>query len=209
MVRVKICGVRTEAAAYAIDRAGADFAGLNFVPSSRRCIDTATATRIISRFERTVPVGVFADQSPEDVARIAGEVGLEWVQLHGKEPCDVAAELSRRFRVIRAFTMDDSFDPTWLEAHVRWVELFLFDAARPGSGRTFDWSLVPRAQRPFLLAGGLTPENVAGAIAAVDPFGVDTASGVEVDGGQDAERIGAFVRAAKAGEALVIDRGNA
>lgn len=196
-MKVKICGVRTEAAAAVIEHAGAELAGINFASFSRRRVDLAAAKRIAARFSRTTPVGVFADQGPEEIDGIAREVGLDWVQLHGRESAEVSAALSRRYRVIKAFSVDEAFDPTLLQAHVRWVEMFLFDAPKPGSGQVFDWSAVPTSPRPFLLAGGLTKENVRGAIAAVAPFGVDTASGVEVGGVQDADAIRAFVRAAR------------
>ena len=197
MVKVKICGVRTPEGARAVDAAGADLAGINFVPTSRRYIDPGAATPILRALGAVVPVGVFAGASAEEIDRIASRLGLEWVQLHGGEPASVSAELCRRYRVIKAFAVGATFAKEELEAHVRWADYFLFDAKEPGSGQTFDWSRLPESSRPFLLAGGLTPENVATAVAKTAPFGVDTASGVETDGAQDPEKIEAFVRAAK------------
>lgn len=197
MVTVKICGVRTLEAARAIEAAGADLAGLNFVPTSRRYLDPTAAEPILRALGGVVPVGVFAGSSAQEVDRIAARLGLEWVQLHGNEPASVSAELCRRYRVIKAFAIDAAFAKEELESHVRWVDYFLFDAGKPGSGRTFDWLRLPESSRPFLLAGGLTAENVAEAIAKTAPFGVDTASGVETNGEQDPAKIAAFVRAAK------------
>ncbi len=197
MVRVKICGVRTVEAAQAISAAGADLAGLNFVPHSRRRLDLEMAASIVRALGDVRPVGVFAGATTAEVEEIADGLGLEWIQLHGDEPQQLSAELSRRFRIIKAFSIDDTFTPAQLEAHVRWAELFLFDAPRPGSGLTFDWSRLPESPRPFLLAGGLTADNVTTAIERVTPFGVDTASGVETDGVQDPAKIAAFVEACR------------
>ena len=197
MVMVKICGVRTVEAARIIELGGADFAGINFVPTSRRYVDPTRAVAILSALGPVIPVGVFADQSVAEIDRIASMLKLEWVQLHGRETADVTAELCRRYRVIKAFSIDDSFTKELLEPHLRWADYFLFDAAKPGSGEVFDWSRLPQSQRPFLLAGGLTPGNVAAAIAKTAPFGVDTASGVETDGIHDPVKIGAFIEAAK------------
>jgi phosphoribosylanthranilate isomerase len=197
VVRVKICGVRTLDAARAADIAGADFAGLNFVKSSRRYVDPHDALPLVGALGAVVPVGVFAGSTMEEIDRVAGIVGLEWVQLHGGEPPEITAGLSRKYRVIKAFAVADSFTNDQLDAHLRWAELFLFDAARPGSGHAFEWSRLPVSTRPFLLAGGLTPENVRDAISRTAPFGVDTASGVETGGVQDPRKIEAFVRAAK------------
>jgi phosphoribosylanthranilate isomerase len=194
---VKICGVRTTEAARAVDAAGADLAGLNFVKTSRRYLDPLQAEPIVRALGAVAPVGVFADQSGEEIDRIASSLGIEWVQLHGKETPSLTAELCRRYRVIKAFAVDASFSRDELEGHLRWADYFLFDAGKPGSGRVFDWSHLPQSSRPFFLAGGLTPENVTEAIAKTAPFGVDTASGVETDGVQDILKIEAFVRASK------------
>jgi phosphoribosylanthranilate isomerase len=152
---------------------------------------------IVRSLGAVVPVGVFADSTVEEIDRIAVQLGLEWVQLHGKETADVTARLCRRYRVIKAFAIDASFTKDQLEPHLRWADFFLFDAAKAGSGLTFDWSRLPESSRPFLLAGGLTEDNVREAVVMTAPFGVDTASGVETGGVQDPRKIEAFVRAAK------------
>jgi phosphoribosylanthranilate isomerase len=198
MVMVKICGVRTVEAARAIAEAGAELAGINFVPESRRYVAPESAAPIVENLGAAIAVGVFADRSAAEIDRIASSLRIEWIQLHGRESASVTAELCRKYRVIKAFVLDASFTKEQLEPHLRWADYFLFDAARPGSGVPFDWSLLPESPRPFLLAGGLTPENVAAAIAKTAPFGVDTASGVETDGVQDPTKIRAFISAAKA-----------
>ena len=152
---------------------------------------------------RPLIVGVFADQSVSDVNEIADAAGLDLVQLSGGEDDDFVARIERP--VIRAvhvrpqmnaFDVSDAAPPGYSAA-------LMLDTAskdvRGGTGETFDWDLAAEvAQRtPFLLAGGLTPENVATAIEQVRPWAVDVSSGVETDGTKDIEKIRAFIRAAK------------
>lgn len=199
---IKICGVRTIEGAEAVRDAGGDFAGLNFVKASRRSIDPSAAREIRARLGAVVPVGVFKDQDQRTIESIADEVGLEWVQLHGAEPPEQCRALAVRFRVLKAFNLDRAFDPTVLDAYRDHVAAFVFDGPHPGSGEPFDGALVRSTpvDRPYFIAGGLTPENVAEAVKAYAPRGVDTASGIEdAAGDQDQARIAAFVHRARIG----------
>jgi phosphoribosylanthranilate isomerase len=198
MTAIKICGVtRAEDGACAAEL-GATHVGLNFWPGSRRCVTVERAAAIAAALPAgVIKVGVFVDAPAEAIEDTVAAVGLDRVQLHGAEDPDFC----RRFgaRAIRAVRVAGPAD---LMALVRYdVELFLLDAAAPGAGRPFDWSLARAAhvhRRPFFLAGGLTPDNVADAVRAVAPFGVDVASGVEsAPGIKDASRLRRFIAAVR------------
>jgi phosphoribosylanthranilate isomerase len=148
-------------------------------------------------------VGVFADQSAEEVNDIAGAAGLDLVQLSGGESADYVRKIEhpvmRALHVGPECTADELLD----EAGGFACAAFLLDTASPtargGTGESFDWDVAAdvAARLPFLLAGGLTPENVAAAIGRAEPWGVDVSSGVETGGKKDIEKVRAFVRAAK------------
>jgi phosphoribosylanthranilate isomerase len=198
---VKICGLTNpDDARVAID-AGADLLGFVFAPGSRRWAgwEACSWIRGICGARK---VGVFRDQSVGEIAAIRREAGLDLVQLHGSEPPSACADLGGRERVIRAVAVARALD--WAAvASIERVARVLFDTATArggGSGEMFDWSLL--ANRPVasdcFLAGGLTPENVADAIAVVHPWGVDVASGVEAQPGRkDPEKLRRFVSAAR------------
>lgn len=194
---VKICGVRDAASARAA--AAADHAGFVFAPGRRRTVDVATARALRPLLGRARAVGVFLDQPLADVRAIAEAVGLDAVQLHGPvSPADCAALAD--LTVWRAVAVDAAFQPGELDAYAPHVAAFVLDAATPGGGAPFDHGRVAglRLPRPWLLAGGLRPENVAAAIARTRPDGVDCASGVERDGHPAPDRVAAFLANARA-----------
>jgi len=178
-VLVKICGItRVEDAAAAVD-CGAGALGFVFWPESPRCIDPHRARAIVATLPPFVtPVGVFVNQPAEYVRGVASLVRLGAVQLHGDETVGYAAGIATP--AIKAVTVADPQLSVW---PVRTT--LLLDVGdkekRGGTGRTIDWTAAARlaAQRKILLAGGLTPENVAEAVAQVRPFGIDVSSGVE------------------------------
>jgi phosphoribosylanthranilate isomerase len=192
-MQVKICGVRSVAAAHACVHAGADLVGINLVPNARRSVNAATARRLVDALDGIPAVGIFRDQPTLEIERIAAHIGLSWVQLHGRESREECAALRQQFRVIKALVADD--DPT---EYMEVADILLVDGRRPGSGQPWDLSTWQRPDFfPVFLAGGLTPDNVAAAIESVHPDGVDVASGVEHDGRQDLDLIRAFVVRAK------------
>ena len=207
MVFVKICGITNSEDARAALNAGADALGFNFYPRSARFIAPASARRIISELPPAVmAVGVFVNESgPEDVARIADAAGVGAVQLHGDESPSYCRSLKDRF-VIKALRVGPGFAPeSALEYEADAILLDAFDrAARGGTGHVIDWQLARRASMlvpKLFLAGGLTLENVALAIEAARPYAVDACSGLErAPGRKDAERVRAFIRAAKAND---------
>jgi len=197
VIRVKICGITRPEDAEIAAALGADAVGFVFWPRSPRFIDPGRA-RVIARAlpPMVTAVGVFADQPPEEVGRVAAAVGLGAVQLHGQERISDYAELT--CRVIKAVPMGPGRSPDAalaLPAHVT----VLLDAHDPvrlgGTGTTIDWTVaatVARARR-VILSGGLRPANVRDAIATVAPYAVDVSSGVEASPGRkDPERLRAL-----------------
>jgi phosphoribosylanthranilate isomerase len=185
MVRVKICGITNAPDADLASELGAQALGFNFYEKSPRVIAPAEAWKIRQTLPKDVQaIGVFVDWKPAAVLALAAALELSAVQLHGDEvPADVAF-CARKVAVIKAFRVDEKFS-LLVFGKFRSASWFLLDAARAGqyggTGRTTNWDLARKAaiRRPVMLAGGLTPRNVAEAILAVRPYAVDVASGVE------------------------------
>ncbi|MPY92349.1 MAG: phosphoribosylanthranilate isomerase [Acidimicrobiia bacterium] len=195
---VKICGITSEEDALLAAALGADAVGFVFAPSSRQ-LAPVRARDIVRRLPPEVlTVGVFRDEVPKRVVRIAHEVGLKAVQLHGWEsPDQTRAVRSKVAVVIKAFPAGD---PHLSRLDDYAADAVLIDSPVPGSGEVFDWSLAEGApsNRRFVLAGGLRPDNVVDAITAVRPWGVDVSTGVEArPGHKDAAKLRAFIAAAK------------
>jgi phosphoribosylanthranilate isomerase len=202
--RVKICGITRHEDAELAASLGAWAIGFNFWEGSKRRCDPGVAAGIARALRRRIePVGVFVNPTLDEVVRLAEGVGLTHVQLHGDEGpsfCTAVAERTGA-RVIKALRVGSGADIR--DAERFHTDFHMFDAAAGaaygGTGRTFDWRLVSqrRSPVPLILSGGLTPENVAEGIAAVRPWGVDVASGVEsAPGVKDAAKVEAFVAAA-------------
>ncbi len=202
MVNIKVCGVRSPEDAIACVEAGVDTLGLNFWPGTPRCVDVATATRIVEAVAgRAGVVAVFVDAAEDAVRAVRDATGIEWVQLHGREPpALVEALLPRAYKAVRVGK--GSVRET---ARSYPGERILLDAAVPGAmpggtGHAFDWALAAEIahERPLVLAGGRHPGNVGDAIRAVRPFQVDVASGVERSPGvKDLAAVRAFVDAVR------------
>jgi phosphoribosylanthranilate isomerase len=206
---MKICGVTTAADAAMIANAGADAIGLNFYPGSKRYVAPEHAQAIAHDLAPTVcRVGVFVNSDSDEVHRIAEQVGLDLVQVHGDEPPEFLAELAG-LGIIRAFRChaDLANIQDYLSSCSKLPDAVLLDAFDPrafgGTGKTLDWprlaGAVTTLRVPVILAGGLTPANVARAISEARPSAVDTASGVETGhpGRKDRQLTEAFVQAAK------------
>ncbi|HET9017907.1 MAG TPA: phosphoribosylanthranilate isomerase [Thermomicrobiaceae bacterium] len=214
---VKICSLRTPADGVAAADAGADLVGLILAPARRR-VTLETAAEIVAAVHSTGPnaplvVGVFVDEPVERLNATAEALDLDLVQLHGEEPPDSLAAVARP--AIKALRLRPE---TGLDDARRLAERYLSAAVPPraltveahvadapgGSGRVVDWTLAARlaAEYPVILAGGLNPDNVAAAIAAVHPRGVDVSSGVEVGGQKDHLEIARFVERARAAFAV-------
>lgn len=198
---VKICGVtRPEDAEYASEL-GAKAIGVNFWRGSRRFVEDNQAREILAALPRDVlRVGVFVNAHPLVVTETVADLRLDRVQLHGDEKVGSWTEL-RPEQIIRAIRV---YDEASLKEALAWdPSFFIYDAYTEtygGGGVTAPWDIIADgARRPFLLAGGLTPENVAEGIRATLPDGVDVASGVESRPGiKDREKMRAFIRSARA-----------
>jgi phosphoribosylanthranilate isomerase len=204
VARVKVCGItRPEDAELAVDL-GAWALGFILWPGSKRAADPAVAAGIAARLRRRVAlVGVFVNATLDEVAGHAEALQLSHVQLHGDEGPAYCAEVGRRTgcKVIKAVRITDASSFQDLERFH--TELHLLDTSarglRGGTGETWDWALARTRPRkvPAILSGGLTADNVADGIAAVDPYAVDVASGVEAAPGvKDPDKLAAFLAAA-------------
>ena len=202
MVRVKICGITNWADARLSVDAGASALGFNFFAASPRSISPAAAWEIIRRLPPFVAaIGVFVNWEPAAVAALARALRLSGVQLHGGETPSHVEALATHSLVIKAVQVKRGFRPESLRRFAA-ADAILLDGFRPGlhggTGVAVNWKLARRAGRyaNIILAGGLTPENVAGAISAARPYAVDVASGVEAKPGKkDPALVRAFMRA--------------
>ncbi len=212
MIRIKICGVTSIEEACTAAELGATHLGLNFYPPSPRCLSREQA-RAISSAVRELPsppvlVGVFVNETPDAMKDILEEFALDLAQLSGDEPLETLNML--RPRAYKAIRLKGS-ESEDLPAAVRPGEIpnpqspdLLLDThvrgSYGGTGKTVDWSHAAAFARRYdlMLAGGLTPDNVAKAIRAVRPWGVDVASGVESEHGlKDADKMAAFIQRAR------------
>jgi phosphoribosylanthranilate isomerase len=208
-VWVKVCGITRAEDGRQAAEAGADAVGFVFYPMSPRRIEPTRAAAIARELPPLVArVGVFVDATRDEMARVADEVGLDLLQLHGEEPPEALADLPRRalkaVRVGPGFTAEDALHYRAAAGLVVDTRLVGQTAMPGGTGTPFDWTLVKglRDEVGFLmLAGGLTPENVAEAITEVRPHAVDVSSGVErLPGRKDPARVRAFVEAVRGAE---------
>jgi phosphoribosylanthranilate isomerase len=213
MTLIKICGVTTADDARAAAEAGADLLGFNFVPASPRYVgaDLHAARRLLA----TVPplvwrVGVF-DSLDADAARDAGMDVVQYYARAEAEADDAAVQVRRYPLRMRAYRVRGEESLREIEADASPRDLILLDAYSPnalgGTGHTFNWELAVRAKAfglPIVLAGGLTPDNVGEAVAAVRPYAVDVASGVESSPGvKDHDKVRRFIRAVREADAAV------
>jgi phosphoribosylanthranilate isomerase len=202
---VKICGITTSGDARMAERAGANAIGMIFVSGSKRELDVERALPIAASIGPFVTrVGVFRDAPLDDVRAAVLRLRLDAVQLHGSEDPAYVAALRPAVAVLKALRFAPELRAADLAAYD--ADAILLDGASPGSGRAFAWSEAEhlRAFPRLILAGGLDPDNVDRAVAAMAPYAVDVASGVESSPGvKDRAKVRAFVaRAREAGAAL-------
>ena len=198
MTKIKICGLSREVDIDFVNEAKPDYIGfiLNF-PKSRRNISPERAAGLKKNLESGIrTVGVFVNQPMETVLEAADTIGLDVIQLHGSEDNDYIKELRNKTdrEIWKAFKIRSAEDLTKAENSA--ADQILLDNGY-GTGEVFDWSLAGGIRRPFLLAGGLTPENIPDAVSRLHPLLLDISSGVETEGYKDREKILAAVRAAR------------
>ena len=221
MTYAKICGLRDPASLRVAAEAGADFVGVVFVPGVRRRVSLEHAQEMLEGFRqgpqdvRPRVVGLFADQPLEEVNRVAEACGLDQVQLCGQEPIEYCQQtIVPAIKVVHV--RDTEVASQEAERILREVEVYTqagalitldrqASATPGGAGRPFDWAIAERVALhfPFLLAGGLTPDNVSDAIQHVHPWGVDVSSGVETGGIKDGQKVRAFLEAVRRSDAAV------
>ena len=207
LTRVKVCGITNLHDAELAVRLGADAIGFIFCESPRR-IAPQRAREIVRMLPPFVTaVGVFVNAPAAEVLKTAEEVGLGAVQLHGLESPESVDEISRSVKVIKAFRVQGPKTLAECEAYPS-ASAFLFDTYAAGrlggTGLTFDWTILagfrgaPVAGRPWILAGGLRPENVQEAVARCRPYGIDVSSGVEKEPGiKDPVKLEQFIMKAR------------
>jgi phosphoribosylanthranilate isomerase len=209
-ILVKICGINSADAADAAVRAGADFGGLVFHPSSPRNLGLDAGRALADRIRgRALLVALVADADDETINAVIKAARPNYLQLHGRETPERVGQIRSRFglQLIKAVAVADADDLAVAQAYEPAADMLLFDAKAPdgairpgGHGVAFDWQLL-RGRKfalPWLLAGGLTPQNVARAAAGAAAPGVDVSSGVETAPGvKSSELIAAFVSAAR------------
>ena len=211
MTIVKICGTTNLEDAFVATEAGADLLGFILYAKSPRYVAPAMVAEVVAGVRAAVPapprfVGVFVNAPPDEVLAVLAQTGLDLAQLHGDEPAAMLRALQGRgFKAVRPTGLEDALALAEAYAALGAGPDLLIDAYDPhaygGTGQRADWTAAAAvAQRVphMLLAGGLTPENVAAAVAAVSPWGVDVASGVEqAPGRKDHAKVRAFIAAAK------------
>lgn len=205
---VKICGIKTPQALEACAQCGARFVGFVFYPPSPRHVEVDTAKELALMVPTGMrAVGLFVDPSDAELEAVLGKVQLDMIQLHGSETPERVREIRVKYAmpIIKAFPVREAVD---IDAAYDYpdADWLLFDAkssdasVHGGTGQCFDWSLLAgrRFDKPWMLSGGLTAENLGEALSVLAPTAVDVSSGVEISRGEkDIGKIHAFIRAAK------------
>lgn len=205
-VQVKICGIKTPEALSASVEAGARFIGFVFYPPSPRHVEIDIAFELVQMLPTGVwAVGLFVDPTDEQLAAVTGRVQLDMIQLHGAESKERVEDIKQKFGlpVMKALAIGSADDLQKIAQYEEVVDWVLCDTPSPqhgGSGQSFDWSLLKgyEFQKPWMLAGGLKPENVGEAIKMLHPTAIDVSSGVEsARGVKDETKIQAFLAGVK------------
>ena len=197
MTKLKLCGLSRECDIAAVNKLKPDLVGFVFAKKSKRYVSPERAAQLRALLAPGIlAAGVFVNEPVESVAGLLDRGVIDVAQLHGSEDDAYIASLRvlTDKPIFRAFKIKSEDDLPAIESCT--ADLVLLDSGA-GTGKTFDWSLVQSVRRPYFLAGGLDPENVADAIAALHPYGVDVSSGIETDGVKDEVKMAAFVAAAR------------
>lgn len=198
MTKIKLCGLKRPQDIQAANELLPAYIGFVFAPKSRRYVHPDRAEELRRMLNPgIIPVGVFVNETPETVAALLDRGIIDIAQLHGKEDAAYIRRLRQLTKkpLIQAFRIDTPADVAAAQAST--ADYVLLDSGTGGTGTCFDWSLLQDIQRPYFLAGGLTPENVGGAVATLHPYAVDVSSGIETDGAKDKEKMTQFVRAVR------------
>lgn len=205
--RVKICGITRDEDAQAAVELGADALGFVFVASSPRLVSAEQAALLIEHLPPFVlSVGLFMDNDAAFVQQILDSVPLMLLQFHGDESPAFCASFGRPY--IKAVPMGGGIDPVDYAGRYTGASGFLLDShglgQSGGSGETFDWSKVPHLDKPIIVAGGLTPDNIKQAVVTLKPYAVDVSSGVEAAKGiKDRHKMAAFIQGVREGDRTI------
>lgn len=197
MTKIKICGLKSEDDISYVNELKPDYIGFVFLKGRARYVSPERADYLKSFLSPSIQsVGVFVNESIENVAALLQSGTIQAAQLHGQEDADYAQRLKRLCDkpIIKAFIIKTWEDIEKARAYP--CDYLLLDNGL-GTGETFDWSLIQNVDRPFFLAGGLTSQNVKEAISLTHPYGVDTSSGVESAGCKDYAKIKSFIDAVR------------
>ena len=198
MTKIKLCGLSRPCDIEAANALLPDYIGFVFAKKSKRYVAPEKAKALREALNPSIQaVGVFVREEPEIIANLLSEGIIDVAQLHGGEDEEYIAQLRALTDrpLIAAFRIDAPADLD--RARTSKADYILLDNGAGGTGAAFDWSLLTGFDRPYFLAGGLGPENVAGAVATLHPYAVDVSSGIETDGCKDIEKMKAFVAAAR------------
>ena len=197
MTKIKLCGLRRSCDIQYANALSPDYIGFVFAKNSKRYVSPEEAEALRKQLQKgIIPVGVFVDEEIPLIEKLLEGHIIEAVQLHGSEDEAYIHTLKKRtdYPVIKAFRIRDREDIA--AANRSSADYVLLDSGG-GSGETFDWSLLGEINRPYFLAGGLTPGNVGEAIKKLHPYGVDASSSLETQGFKDKEKMAAFVKAVR------------
>lgn len=200
MTKIKLCGIKRPEDIQFVNALMPDYIGFVFAKSSRRYVSFSEAKALRAKLHKGItPVGVFLDEEIQSIEALVKEDIIQAVQLHGREDNFYIKSLRQRVScpIIQAFRIEGEEDIQ--KAGESEADYVMLDSGG-GTGKTFDHSLAHNLQRDFFLAGGLTPENVAEAVATLRPFGVDASSSLETDGVKDKNKMAAFVGAVRKDE---------
>ena len=199
MTKIKICGLSRPCDIEYVSEAKPDFCGFIInVPKSKRNVSPDTVRQLVKNLSSDVkPVGVFVNAPMDEIAALTEDGTLAYVQLHGKEDEAYIAALREKIHVpiIQAFKVSCPEDVA--HAQQSSADYILLDNGSGGTGKTFDWSHLRDITRPYILAGGLGPDNLGLAVSQLAPWGVDLSSGVETDGFKDKNKVLAAVQAVR------------
>ena len=202
-IRTKICGITRPEDAAAAARLGADAVGLVFYPQSKRAVTPAQAAHIVAALPPFVSaVALFVNESADNIRAVLRQVPIDTIQFHGDEDDAFCRQFARPY--LKAVRVRHAEDIRTASSRFPNARAILFDAYHPqaygGTGQSFDWTLLARyTGKPWILAGGLTPENAAEAVRISGAAAVDVSGGVESAAGiKDAAKIAAFLRSVEA-----------
>lgn len=193
MTGIKLCGLKRECDIEAVNKLNPDFIGFVFAEKSKRYVDPEGAARLKAKLNKGInAVGVFVNESPEAVAELLNKGTIDMAQLHGSEDEEYISRLRSLTDkpLIKAIKVQSKAD---IEAADESSADYVLLDSGAGTGMTFNWQLIKGIKRPYFLAGGLTPENVAEAVKTLNPYAVDVSSGIETDGLKDEAKMADFV----------------